>query len=730
MTAVTEPSNTVDAAVRGMSCGSCAASVQATLADQPGVVDANVNFATGRAHIELRSDDPAAVSALADAVAALRFEFEPIGPRPPSPAARADAAATAERRTERRWRTRALAALPAALFMMAMMAMHDTAMHSAGWRWAQFAVALPVQFGIGWPILTEAANRARHRTVTMDTLIAVGTLSAFGYSVVQLLTDGPELYFEASVVIIFFICVGRWMEARAKGRAGRALRALAEYGATEARVVRNGTEITVAVEEVVPGDVVKVRPGEKLPVDGVVLEGTSAVDESMLTGESMPVDKAAGDAVVGASVNTYGVLTVRTTGVGADTALARITAMVDAAQSGTTDAQRLADRVSAVFVPVVMAIAALTFAGWMIVDGDTADAVSAAVSVLIIACPCALGLATPVAVMVGTGRGAQLGILVRSVEVLERAGTVTTVVVDKTGTLTEGRMTVVGAATADGVDEPEFWRRVGAVEADSEHPIGRALAAAAQDRHGPLPAATHAQATAGAGMRGTVDGIATWVGRRTLAGDAAVPAPLDVAAERLEADGVTVVYAGWGDRVAGVIGVADTVRADAADAVAALHELGLEVAMLTGDNPRTAAAVADATGIDTVVAGVMPDGKQAEVMRLQAEGRVVAMVGDGVNDAPALAQADLGMAIGAGTDVAAASADLTLLGDDLATVPRAIELSRRTTRIIRQNLGWAFAYNAAAIPLAAAGLLAPAIAGAAMAFSSVSVVLNSLRLRR
>jgi copper-transporting P-type ATPase V len=580
--------------------------------------------------------------------------------------------------------------------------------------------------------LRGPARRPRRGTANMDTLIAMGTLAAYGFSVAQLLTGGMDLYFEAAAVIITFLVLGRFFEARAKGRAGQAIRALLELGAKQARVLRDGQEVMVPVEQVAVGDLLRVRPGEKVPTDGEVVAGASAVDESMLTGESVPVEKAPGDPVTGATVNTSGVLTVRATRVGAETALAQIVRLVEDAQASKGHIQRLADRVAGVFVPVVIAIALATFAGWWLLAGDPQAGLVAAVAVLIIACPCALGLATPTAIMVGTGRGAELGVLIKSVEVLEQSRRITTVVFDKTGTLTRGEMTLTDAVPAPGQDEGELLARVGAVEADSEHPIGRAIATAARQRTGALPRVTGFQALAGRGARAEVDGTTVWVGRAKLMADAGLllPEAVEDAIQRLEEAGKTAVVAGWDGEVRGVLAVADTLKDGAAELVARLHGMGLEVAMLTGDNARTAQAIAGRVGIDRVLAEVLPDDKVGEVARLQGEGRVVAMVGDGVNDAPALVQADLGIALGTGTDVAIEASDLTLLRGDLAGVATAIELSRRTYRTIVQNLGWAFGYNLAAIPLAALGLLNPIVAGAAMALSSVSVVGNSLRLRR
>jgi cation-transporting ATPase V len=717
----------IDFKVERMTCGSCAARVQRVLAKTEGVADAEVNFATGQAHVTL--DRPVPAVDLQARVEKIGYGLTPLADTP-------QAGDDPEERARRSWLRRVILVAPAAVFAVVTMLAGPTRMADWRWRLALLAVATLVQFGVGWPFLREAARRARRRTANMDTLIAVGTLAAYGYSVVQLLAGGMELYFETAILLIAFLTLGRYLEARARGRAGQAIRALLELSAKQARVLRDGAEVMVPVEQVTVGELLRVRPGEKVPVDGEVLEGASAVDESMLTGESVPADKAPGDRVAGATVNTSGVLTVRATAVGADTALAQIVRLVEQAQAGKGQLQRLADRISAVFVPLVMAAAALTFAGWAVLGDDPVKGLVAAVAVLIIACPCALGLATPTAIMVGTGRGAELGILIKSVEVLERTRRITTVVVDKTGTLTRGQMTLTDVVPGQEVQAEELLRLAGAVEADSEHPIGAAIAAAARQQ-GELPAAHGFQAVAGHGVRAEVptgegDLVTVWVGRRKLAADAGllVPRAVEAAAERLEQEGRTTVLVGWQGEVRGILAVADTLKDGAADLVGRLHGMGLEVAMLTGDNQATARAIAAAVGVDRVLAEVLPADKVGEIARLQAEGRVVAMVGDGVNDAPALVQADLGVAIGTGTDVAIQASDLTLLRGDLEGVATAIALSRRTYRTIVQNVFWAFGYNTAAIPLAAAGLLSPVIAGAAMAFSSVSVVANSLRLRR
>ncbi len=724
----------LDLPVEGMTCGSCSARVQRILERRDDVESAEVNYATGKARVVLGEHPD--LDGIASAVEKIGYQIDlsPVrdrGSAQPGPIEGAEA--DHEAALAASWKVRVLLALPAAAFFLYVM-FDDGAMMDPTLRWVQLGVATLVEFGIGWPFLREAARRARHLTANMDTLIAMGTLAAYGWSVYQMSIGGMELYFEATVFIIAFLSIGRWMEARAKSDAGRAIRSLLELGAKEARLVGDdGTERMIPVEEVRVGDVVRIRPGEKVPVDGEVLEGASAVDESMLTGESIPVEKTEGDQVAGATIATSGSLTVRATAVGADAALAQIVRLVEDAQAGKSEMQRLADRVSAVFVPTVMVIAAVTFGGWLLATGEANLAVEAAVAVLIIACPCALGLATPMAIMVGTGRGAQLGVLIRSLEVLERVKDITTVLFDKTGTLTHGAMRVTDVEVMDGGDgRDEFLRPVGAAESDSEHPIARAIVEHAREAIGELPRPDGFRSVAGHGVAAELEGTTIVVGRRKLLAEEGlvVPEQLEDAAERLEAAGRTAVLAGWDGEARGVVAVADTVREEARAVVDRLHELGLQAAMITGDNSRTAEAIAAEVGIDRVLSEVLPADKQQEVQRLQAEGELVAMVGDGVNDAPALVQADLGIAIGTGTDVAIESSDLTLLREDLGTVVTAIELSRATQRTIVQNLFWAFGYNVAAIPIAASGLLDPALAGAAMAFSSVSVVLNSLRLRR
>jgi Cu+-exporting ATPase len=603
----------------------------------------------------------------------------------------------------------------------------------AGWKWVALVLASPVVFWSGWPFHRASALNARHATATMDTLVSIGTLAAWSWSTVVLLGGiAQDTYFEAAAVITALILLGRYFEARAKRRSGAAIRALLELGAKEARVLRDGAEVLVPVEELRPGDLFVVRPGEKVATDGVVESGASAVDQSLLTGESVPVEVGPGDEVAGATVNASGRLVVRATRVGAETALAQIARLVSEAQAGKAEVQRLADRVSAVFVPVVIGLSAATLAGWLLAGASAGAGFTAAVAVVIIACPCALGLATPTALMVGSGRGAQLGILIKGPEILEQTRSVTTIVLDKTGTVTEGRMEVAALVPAEGVEEAELLRLAAGAEDPSEHPIARAIAERGRERIGALPLVESFQNRAGLGVEAVVDGHAVVVGRPAFLAEWGVDlnGRLASEAERLEAAGTTVVAVAWDGTARGVVAVADRVKSTSREAIAELKRLGLTPVLLTGDNERTARTVAAEIEIERVLADVRPEGKAAEIRRLQEAGEVVAMVGDGVNDAPALAQADLGLAIGTGTDVAIEASDLTLVSGDLRAAGDAIRLSRRTLATIKGNLFWAFVYNVAALPLAAAGLLNPMIAAAAMSFSSVFVVSNSLRLRR
>ncbi|MEU6454024.1 heavy metal translocating P-type ATPase [Streptomyces sp. NPDC047065] len=731
----------VELLIGGMTCAACAARVEKKLNRMDGVT-ATVNYATEKARIT----HPATTSVadLITTVVRTGYTAEEPAP-PPEPESPGDAVApgpaAGPESAALRGRLIVSALLAAPVVLLAMV----PALQFDNWQWLSLTLAAPVVVWGGLPFHRAAWTNVRHGAATMDTLVSLGTLAAFGWSLWALFfgdagmpgmrhgfdltvsrTDGASaIYLEAAAGVTVFLLLGRWLEARSKRRAGAALRALMELGAKDVAVLREGREVRIPVARLAVGDRFVVRPGEKIATDGTVTEGASAVDASLLTGESVPADVGVGDAVTGATVNAGGRLVVEATRVGADTQLARMARLVEDAQSGKAEVQRLADRVSGVFVPVVLLIAAATFGGWLGASGDTVAAFTAAVAVLIIACPCALGLATPTALMVGTGRGAQLGILIKGPEVLESTRRVDTVVLDKTGTVTTGRMTLHEVYAAEGTGEEEVLRLAGAVEHASEHPVARAVAAGAEERVGPLPDVGDFVNVPGRGVRGRVEGREVAVGRL----HDELPPEVARARDEAESRGRTAVVVGWDGAARGVLAVADAVKETSAEAVAELRRLGLTPVLLTGDNRRVAESVAAAVGIDEVIAEVLPEEKVAVVERLRAEGRTVAMVGDGVNDAAALATADLGLAMGTGTDAAIEAGDLTLVRGDLRVAADAIRLSRRTLATIRGNLVWAFGYNVAALPLAAAGLLNPMIAGAAMAFSSVFVVTNSLRLR-
>jgi Cu+-exporting ATPase len=707
----------VELVIDGMTCASCATRIEKRL-NKLDEVSASVNFASEHATVTFDAGS-LSVDDLIGAVEAAGYHASLLQE------------ATQEDDPARVWLVRLLIA--AALSVPLAVLAWATPLQFNGWRWVSLVLATPVVAYSGWPFHRAAAVNARHLVATMDTLISVGTLAAWTWSVVVLVTGIHEsVYFDAAGLITALILLGRYLEARAKRRSGEAIRKLLELGAKEARVLRDGQEVLVPVEQLQVGELFVVRPGEKVATDGVVESGSSAVDASMLTGESVPVEVAAGDQVAGATINTSGRLVVRATRIGAHTALAQIARLVSDAQAGKAPVQRLADRVSAVFVPVVIAVSLLTLVGWLAFGASAAAAFTAAVAVIVIACPCALGLATPTALMVGTGRGAQLGIVIKGPEILERTRQLTTIVLDKTGTVTEGRMAVSAALAAPGTEQTELVRLAAGAEDASEHPIARAVAEYGRAQLGALPTAESFANRAGLGVQAVVDGHAVLVGRPAFLAEWSVKLPddLNAQAERLEEKGNTVIAVAWDGAARGLIAVADQIKPSSAQAIAELKGLGLQPVLLTGDNERAARAVADQVGIERVLAGVLPDQKAAEVIRLQQQGEVVAMVGDGVNDAPALAQADLGLAIGTGADVAIEASDLTLVSGDLRAAADAIRLARRTLTTIKGNLFWAFGYNVVAVPLAVAGLLNPIIAAGAMSFSSVFVVTNSLRLRR
>ncbi len=701
-----------DLQLSGMTCSSCAARIERGLNGLDGVA-ATVNFAVEQAHVEHAPS--VGTEDLIRAVASTGYRASVIDQMHHLPMNHGDHMNhdLPEEQLRPRLIGSTILAVPVVALSMVMAAQFP------GWQWVVLALATPIVFWGGYPFHTAALNSARHGTSTMDTLVSIGTLAAYLWSAFVVITGSTghghgHVYFEVAAAVTVFLLAGRYAEAKAKRSAGSALRALLSLGAKEATVVRDGTEVRIPAGELAVGDVIVVRPGERVATDGTVIEGSSALDTSAMTGESVPTDVSTGDAVLGGAVNTYGRILLRASRVGADTQLARMARMVVDAQSGKASIQRLADRVSAVFVPAVLVIAALTLAGWLVTGHPATAAFTAAVAVLIIACPCALGLATPTAILVGTGRGAQLGVLIKRPQVLETAGGIDTVVLDKTGTITTGRMTVGAVEAQPGEDADVVLTRAAAVEAASEHPVAAAIVTAARERGLRLAPVTDFVNDPGSGVSGRVDGTAVRVTRAA------------------DSDGRTSVEVSWGGARRGVIRLADTIKPTSAEAIAELKALGITPMLLTGDNQAVAARVAAEVGIaaSDVIAGVLPSQKADAISALQARGRRVAMVGDGVNDSVALATADIGMAMGTGTDAAIEAGDITLVRGDLRTVPTALRLSSKTLRIIKQNLFWAFGYNAAAIPLAALGLLNPMIAGAAMAVSSVLVVVNSLRLKR
>jgi cation-transporting ATPase V len=735
--------------ISGMTCGSCAARVQRALARQPGVTDALVNYATGRATVEL---EPGVLDAqqLAEVVHGAGYGATPAASSASEQAHAFEALEREEAREQASLVRRIALAVP---LTTAIVLLTYTQPHDQTARWITAALAVPVQFWCGLPFLRSAWARARARSTNMDTLIALSTLAAFVYSTVLLLSadtvyehgvpvgkfDMPLCY-DMGAIIIAALLIARWCEAKARSSSGRAVRELAQLGATQARLLDpedpSAPERLVPVEDVRRGDVFRVRPGDSIPVDGIVIAGASAVDESMLTGESLPVEKDVGALVTGATLNVDGVLQARATAVGAETALSQLVALVERAQASKPQIQRLADEIARVFVPAVIVLAALTALVWVLtgagLQGMFASmhlqrGIDAAIAVLIVACPCALGLATPVAILVGTGRGARLGLLIRSAEVLERSQHLDTIVLDKTGTVTTGELSVADIWSADGGDPDQVLALAASAEAGSEHPVALAIVAAAYERDLALADAAEFRSIPGRGVRALLDGVEVWVGRPSSPDE---EPQLASTLEGWEADGRTAVAVERGQRVVGAVALADTIKPEAKAAIAGLRGMGIDVELLTGDNPRAAHAVAQAVGVEHVLAGVSPSGKLNEIARLQTEGHRVGMVGDGVNDAAALAQADLGIAMGTGVGAAIEAADISVLSGDLRGVARALRLARETYTIVLQNLGWAFGYNLIALPLAMTGLLSPALAAVAMGLSSITVVTNSLRLRR
>ncbi|WP_454163773.1 heavy metal translocating P-type ATPase [Gordonia iterans] len=746
------PTTGVELEIGGMTCASCANRIERKLNKLDGV-SATVNYATEKAKVTVPEGyDP---ELLVGEVRKAGYSATlPVAKKPAASSGEDDEPEDAELISLRQ-RLIGAVVLTVPVIAMAMI----PALQFEYWQWLSLALASPVILWGAWPFHRAAWANLKQGTATMDTLISMGTLTAFAWSVYALFfgtagtpgmthpfeftiapSDGAgNIYLEVGAGVTMFILAGRYFEKRSKRQAGAALRALLELGAKEVAVLRGGAsvplserrEVKIGIDELVVGDEFVVRPGEKIATDGVVVSGSSAVDESMLTGESVPVEVAEGDAVTGATVNAGGRLVVRATRVGSDTQLAQMAKLVEDAQTGKAEVQRLADRISGVFVPIVIVIAGVTLGAWLGAGFPAAAAFTAAVAVLVIACPCALGLATPTALLVGTGRGAQMGVLIKGPEVLESTRRIDTVVLDKTGTVTSGKMTLVGVIAEEGVDRIELLRLAGALENASEHPIAQAIAKGAGEEAGTLPDPEDFANVEGKGVQGIVDGHAVVVGRESLLADWSQHLSPEVsdAKAAAEREGKTVVAVGWDGRARGVLVVADTVKPTSAQAISELKELGLTPVLLTGDNEDVARQIAAEVGIERVIAEVLPAEKVDVVARLQSEGRVVAMVGDGVNDAPALAQADLGLAMGTGTDVAIEAADITLVRGDLRSAVDAIRLSRKTLGTIKTNLFWAFAYNTAAIPVAALGMLNPMLAGAAMAFSSVFVVGNSLRLR-